>query len=146
MFCGLVKTPKYSNLAQTRNSLYILKGIFKHIKRMRVIGGEPLLNKELDKYLYMMRDIYPYSDIRVITNGILAAEMNDNLITAFKETSSKLVVTSYLPLVKKLDRINDFLKQKGINYEVSEIITDFQKIYDYSGRQDKELSFNACHW
>lgn len=146
MFCGLVKTPKYSNLAQTRNSLYILKGIFKHIKRIRVIGGEPLLNKELDKYLYMIRDIYPYSDIRVITNGILVAEMNDNLITAFKETSSKLVVTSYLPLVKKLDRINDFLKQKGVNYEISEMITDFQKIYDYSGRQDKELSFNACHW
>lgn len=146
MFCGLVKTPRYSNLEQTRNSLYILKGIFKHIKRIRVIGGEPLLNKELDKYLYMIRDIYPYSDIRVITNGILVVEMNDNLITAFKETSSKLVVTSYLPLVKKLDRINDFLKQKGVNYEISEMITDFQKIYDYSGRQDKELSFNACHW
>ena len=136
MFCGLVKTPRYSNLEQTRNSLYILKGIFKHIKRIRVIGGEPLLNKELDKYLYMIRDIYPYSDIRVITNGILVVEMNDNLITAFKETSSKLVVTSYLPLVKKLDRINDFLKQKGVNYEISEMITDFQKIYDYSGRQD----------
>ena len=45
MFCGLVKEPKYSDFMQTQNSLYILKGIFKHIKRIRVIGGEPLLNK-----------------------------------------------------------------------------------------------------
>ncbi len=146
MFCGLVKEPKYADFMQTQNSLYILKGIFKHIKRIRVIGGEPLLNKELDKYLYMIRDIYPYSDIRVITNGILVTGMEDNLITAFKETSSKLVVTSYLPLIKKIDKINNFLKNKEINYEISDTITDFQKIYDYTGQQDEKLSFNACHW
>ena len=146
MFCGLVKEPKYSDFMQTQNSLYILKGIFKHIKRIRVIGGEPLLNKELDKYLYMIRDIYPYSDIRVITNGILVTGMKENLITAFKETSSKLVVTSYLPLMKKIDKINNFLKNKEINYEISDTITDFQKIYDYTGQQDEKLSFNACHW
>ncbi len=146
MFCGLVKKPKYSDYMQTQNSLYILKGIFNHIKRIRVIGGEPLLNRELDKYLYMIRNIYPNSNIRVITNGILVTAMKDNLITAFKETASKLIVTSYLPLIKRIDKINDFLKEKGINYEISEVVTDFQKIYDYTGKQDKYLSFNACHW
>lgn len=146
MFCGLVKKPKYSDYMQTQNSLYILKGIFNHIKQIRVIGGEPLLNRELDKYLYMIRNIYPNSNIKVITNGILVTAMKDNLITAFKETASKLIVTSYLPLIKRIDKINDFLKEKGINYEISEVVTDFQKIYDYTGKQDKYLSFNACHW
>lgn len=146
MFCGLVEKPKYSDFSQTQESLIKLKGIFNHIKRIRVIGGEPLLNKELDKYLYMIRKIYPYSNIRVITNGILVSEMKSNLISAFKETSSRLVVTSYLPLINRIDRINDFLKEKEIDYEISEVITDFQKIYDYTGKQNKELSFNACHW
>lgn len=146
MFCGLVKKPKYSNFMQTKISLIKLKKMFKHVKRIRVIGGEPLLNKELEQYLYMIRDIYPYSNIRVITNGILVTKMKDDLITAFKTTSAKLIVTSYLPLIKKMDIINNFLRKSKIDYEISEIITDFQKIYDYTGKQDKELSFNACHW
>lgn len=146
MFCGLVKKPNYSDYMQTQNSLYVLKQIFNHIKRIRIIGGEPLLNKELNKYLYMIRKIYPKSNIRVITNGILVTDMKDDLITAFKNNSAKLVITSYLPLIEKLDKINDFLKDKEIDYEISEIVTDFQKIYDYTGKQNMELSFNACHW
>lgn len=146
MFCGLVKKPNYSDYMQTQNSLCVLKQIFNHIKRIRIIGGEPLLNKELNKYLYMIRKIYPKSNIRVITNGILVTDMKDDLITAFKNNSAKLVITSYLPLIGKLDKINDFLKDKEIDYEISEIVTDFQKIYDYTGKQNMELSFNACHW
>ena len=146
MFCGLVKKPNYSDYMQTQNSLCVLKQIFNHIKRIRIIGGEPLLNKELNKYLYMIRKIYPKSNIRVITNGILVTDMKDDLITAFKDTSAKLIITSYLPLIGKLDKINDFLKDKEIDYEISEIVTDFQKIYDYTGKQNMELSFNACHW
>ena len=53
----------------------------------------------------MIRNIYPNSNIRVITNGILVTAMKDNLITAFKETASKLIVTSYLPLIKRIDKI-----------------------------------------
>lgn len=146
MFCGLVKKPNYSDYMQTQKSLCVLKQIFNHIKRIRIIGGEPLLNKELNKYLYMIRKIYPKSNIRVITNGILVTDMKDDLITAFKDTSAKLIITSYLPLIGKLDKINDFLKDKEIDYEISEIVTDFQKIYDYTGKQNMELSFNACHW
>lgn len=146
MFCGLVKKEAYPDYNEFEKGIILLKKYFQHVKIFRIIGGEPLLNKDLDKYIYKIRDIYPYTDIRLISNGILVKQMSDKLIKAVKECHVTFIVTQYAALKGSIDEIKMFLVEKGITNIVTEVVTEFQKIYNASGNSNIDENFYRCHW
>lgn len=146
MFCGLVKKPSFPDYEKTKHGLEELKKYISHVKRVRIIGGEPLLNPDLEHYIRLVRRIYPFTDIRLITNGILAEKMSKTLISAIKENNVTFVVTGYEPLMNKHEEIHEFLENKGINHMIGNIVQEFQKIYDYRGNSDAAENYNACNW
>lgn len=47
-----------------------------YIKDIRILGGEPLLNKRCSEYLAFTRKFFPTSKISLVTNGLLLQQQN----------------------------------------------------------------------
>lgn len=146
MFCGLVETCDFPCYQEFEEGIKQLKNFFPHIKKFRIIGGEPLLNPELDKYICLIRNVYPYTDIRLISNGILVTKMSDQLIQTIIDNDVTFIVTQYISLKHSIDEINRFLSKTGIRYIVTETVLEFQKIYNALGDSDIDENFYRCHW
>lgn len=146
MFCGLVETCDFPCYQEFEEGIKQLKNFFPHIKKFRIIGGEPLLNPELDKYIRLIRNVYPYTDIRLISNGILVTKMSDQLIQTIIDNDVTFIVTQYISLKHSIDEINRFLSKTGIRYIVTEAVLEFQKIYNALGDSDIDENFYRCHW
>ena len=48
-----------------------------NIDNILLLGGEPLLNKDIEKYVVMVRDLFPNSNIQIVTNGILLKKQSE---------------------------------------------------------------------
>lgn len=146
MFCGLVKNAIFPDYNEFEKGICLLKKYFHHVKIFRIIGGEPLLNPDLDKYIYKIRETFPYTDIRLISNGILVRQMSGELLKAIKECHVTFLVTQYASLRKSIDEIKAFLAEKGLSHMVTEVVTEFQKIYNAAGDSSIDENFYRCHW
>lgn len=146
MFSGLVEGKVFADYDKTRNGLLKLKTFFDHVKVFRIIGGEPLLNDRLSDYIDLVRLLYPFTDIRVITNGILVRSMKPTLIESLKNNKVSFIVTGYPALENSYDEIADFLRKNEIRHVVGPTIYKFQKIYNKEGNSDTEKAFFQCNW
>ena len=54
----------------------ILRSKFSNIGRLDILGGEPLLNPDLDKYIIALKSLLPDTYLNIFTNGILSQNTN----------------------------------------------------------------------
>ncbi|MCR5765792.1 MAG: radical SAM protein [Treponema sp.] len=104
--------------------------IAKHceIFQFRVLGGEPLLNPDLEEFLIKLRKILPNTDLAVISNGILIPKMPESLFKTMRENYIGFNLTLYSPTLKMKDRIYEVFDKSGVAYGSHEAKTDkFEK-------------------
>ena len=89
----------------------LFNGVDDHIF---LIGGEPLLNKEIIKFLYCTRKAFPDTDLSVFTNGILLASMPDDFYQSMRETGSYIVMTKYNINPEVYRKAEERCRQEGI--------------------------------
>ena len=65
------------------------------IKRIRILGGEPLLHPELGYMLKCVRCLFHDSDINVVTNGILLGKRKEELLPVFNKYNISLTISCY---------------------------------------------------
>ena len=88
-----------------------------YIHNFYIMGGEPLLNPELDRYVVDIRKLLPNTRLYVVTNGLLVPKMNPELLYAIKQNRVILSISEYLPTKKIKTSINDVLNEYNIWYE-----------------------------
>lgn len=86
------------------------------IKRIRILGGEPLLHPELGYMLKCVRCLFPISDINVVTNGILLNKRKAELLPVFNKYNISLTVSCY----------------PGLNLDYKDITSGFPKVEMYN--------------
>jgi hypothetical protein len=104
-----------------------LKELVSHIETIRVMGGEPLLNPDLNQILDFTRNIYPYSTIVLVSNGILIKRMPKELIETIVNTNTIVKISLYPSIYQEAESIYDFLNENNIRYSKPDIITFFKK-------------------
>lgn len=67
------------------------------VKRIRLMGGEPLLNPELPKFISITREVFPDSNIRVVTNGILIPYVDTAVLKTMNQYFVGFDITQYPP-------------------------------------------------
>lgn len=117
------------------------------IKRIGLLGGEPLLHRRLTDFFIIARKYFPKSKIQIITNGILLLNQNDIFWKECKKNSIEIIVTKY-PLnlnydeIKKQARLNkvkfSFYGDTGKNIKKS-----YKCTLDLTGSQNQ--LYNATH-
>ena len=56
--------------------------------RFRLLGGEPLMVKDLSEYLYETRRVFPEADLEIVTNGLWVDMVDEELWQAISKTDA----------------------------------------------------------
>lgn len=132
-FSPMADGEKFADYEQVKNDLYQLKKIVPYIEQIHILGGEPLLNKELWRYLKLTRSVYPYAELYIITNGLLLGNMTEELMEAVRENNVKISVSLYPPMYKNIRHTVELVKAQGIPVSVSDAIDKFSYTFDEQG-------------
>jgi len=92
------------------------------LSQLALVGGEPLLHKEIIKIIEISRQEFPEAKILLITNGLLLQRLehseNGNLWQVCKDNCVELVVTRY-PVNLDYDTIEKLAEKYGVKLKIS---------------------------
>lgn len=142
-YSPLVPEPVFADYERFSSDLHQLKRYIPDIGIIRILGGEPLLNPELGRFISLTRELYPASIITVVTNGLLIQQMNAELIELMKEKMAFIHISFYPPLQEKIQEIKRFLYEKEIPYTITELTTEFSKMQTFKPHTDENF-FYSC--
>lgn len=122
-----------------------LSELFENIEVIRIVGGEPLLNKNLDKIIYGIRSFFPKSKIEIVSNGLLVTSLSDEVAEAISKEEVVLCITQYEKTTTVMPQIKEFCKNKNINVVVFGYDRDeFKKVINLKGDSDGAHIFEQC--
>lgn len=94
-FSPLAK-PGFLNISEYESDLAHLSKLFDStVEFIFLLGGEPLLNPEVNKIMAITRQYFKYGYIGIITNGILLNQMSDKFWQTCHDYEISLYITRY---------------------------------------------------
>jgi len=143
-FSNLVEGKNPADYNAFVNDLKQLKDFFWGIGKIRLLGGEPLLNSNFLMFVKAAREIFPDSDIRLVSNGLLIPSLNKDDLAELKHCNCIFDISNYPPTQKIIDSITGCLKEAGVLYTVSLPINIFFKSLLSKPLESPDTSFNNC--
>lgn len=117
-FAPLAK-PKFCNLSLLKESLNKLSRFEDTIYKIRILGGEPLLNPQICEIFETVHKLCPHVLLEMSTNGILIPKMSKDFFVLFRKLGVIINITQY-PLNSELYKnIEDILIKEQVNYKLS---------------------------
>ena len=126
-FANKVNSLEFASVDRFRLSLEKLQEKFSNIEVIRIMGGEPLLCKKLHEYIDTAHDVFPYSQIKIVTNGLLYKNMTHETIKSIRNACAEIQVTQYPPTRKIADEIISFCENNGIKLFIGSPLKQFFK-------------------
>ena len=127
-FCPLVKKEIFTDLYSFKRDINRLRELIMYIGIIRIMGGEPLLNKELPYFVSLCRSVYPLSDIRIVTNGILLNKLSDEIWECFRKNNIKIDISVYPVMFNKIQELIKLIELHGIEIGSIRNVANFEKI------------------
>ena len=110
-----------------RLSLKKLREKFSNIQVLRIMGGEPLLCRELHEYINTAHEIFPYCQVKIVTNGLLFRNITQQTAEAIRNAQAEIQVTQYPPTRKIAAEITAFCEENGLKLTISSPLTYFHR-------------------
>ncbi len=142
---GLMPMDSHVPVAVFSRDMRRLRELIPCIAKLRILGGEPLLNPELTEYLRIARECYPDSDIRVVTNGLLCLRTGEELYEALRRWDVSLDISMYPPTERIRDRLESLFERQGIRWEFTAEIRQFAKRVNLNADSEPETTFWNCN-
>lgn len=142
-YSPLVTQPVYTEYEGFAADLRQLKKYIADIGVIRILGGEPLLNPELGRFIELARELYPASIITVVTNGLLLDRLDEALIEIMRKSLAFFHISFYPPLKDRIGEIQKFLYEKEIPYTITSMIAEFNKTQTLTPQEDEDF-FYRC--
>jgi len=108
------KAPEDSDDIRTLEALEILSQNVDDISEFRIIGGEPLMNRNWSKIVKGIINNNPKRKIYVYTNGTIAPK--DEQLKSFNNNDVNFIITDYGKLSRNSDKLIEKLNNHGITY------------------------------
>jgi len=144
----------YDNVLQ---DIEDLQEIVKKIKCLQLIGGEPLLFKELPQLLEYLKKARKIKTILLVTNGTIIP--SSELLVALKHRKIHVFISNYIRLNTKINEVFALCRQHGINVRLEGLVwrdmgggankqrscKENQQIFDKCYRECHELFNGEYH-
>lgn len=118
-----------------------------HIDRIYLLGGEPLLHPDINKFSKITRKYFPKSLVSILTNGILLDKQQEDFWQTCKNYNIEIWTTKY-PIKVDYDNLSDLCQKHGISFKFffggDEIKTSYKRALDLNGNQNPIESFKKC--
>ena len=146
-----IAEPRFTDYAVFERDIERMSELFeKKAKSIHILGGEPLLNKDICKFVKKTRECFPDSsltEIRIISNGILVNSMTEDFWKVLHDNKIILSVTKY-PLKLDYDLMKKNAKKFKVDFEFYDN-TDKEQIWyniklQENGKNDPKKSFYKC--
>jgi hypothetical protein len=72
-----------------------LQTLVPDIRRICILGGEPLLHPNLDEIIVATRDMFPYADLLLITNGLLLENVSPGFHAVINDEIAEIGVIGH---------------------------------------------------
>ena len=116
-------------------------------QQVKLLGGEPLLNRDINKYLPVARECFPKAEIVIVTNGLLLPQMDPSFWEACRENQIVISPTKY-PVNFDYGAAEELAKSHNVKYRYfaeKEVSRTFEKYaLDPQGLQDCEGNYRMC--
>ena len=120
-----------------------LKELFRNIRHVRFMGGEPLLHPDCPRFLHVVRDAFPNTRLELVTNGLLLAGQPEQFWSACRETDTIISLSVYPPLRGRTDGIFAKCRAERVSIEAKDSST-FMTHYVPDGSVDVREAFRHC--
>ncbi len=134
---------RFADLDDYKRDLKQLRKLFSNVYIIALMGGEPLLNPQIDSFLFATRSCFPSASIRIVTNGILLPQMPETFWNACRRCSVEIRITIYPPLKEKEPALVKLVQDNGLR-AVTELVTTFHAFYNRKGDTDQKEAFKRC--
>jgi hypothetical protein len=148
VFSPLVKEPDYADIDDFGSDMCRLSHLLEgDLGTLHIMGGEPLLNPDINGFLKCAREYFPKVRIKVITNGLLLINMPETFWDTCIENRVTISVTEY-PIRLDFDGMKRLAAEHCVEFEFFGIAaekTSWNLAFDCSGNQEPFNSFTNCH-
>ena len=139
------REPKDYMIEELKKPLLRFIDCINRLDELQVVGGEPLINKELYKYLELVRDCEKIKKITIVSNATIIPDEKN--IKAMKHKKIKLILDDYGHLSRNIKEIALKAHEEGIEYSIQkpEIWQDCGDLIkkDYTEEKVKSI-FKDC--
>jgi len=111
--------PHFTDPSDFARDLARLAELFKNIRVIRLMGGEPLLHPEVGRFLSSARGIFPHSRIHLVTNGLLLRQMPADFWLCCRKSRTVIDLTVYPPILPILDEIRGLCGRERVGLRES---------------------------
>ena len=140
------KKPINITTEDIKNSLLAISKHAVFINELRIIGGEPFMNKDIHNILNDCLNLKNFGKIIIYTNATIVPK--PNTLEILKNEKIILEITNYKSLSRKFDELIKILSENKINFKVRELPEtwdDSAIIKDFSrDEQNLENIFEKC--
>jgi hypothetical protein len=141
------KQPENADFNKMRTALEKLLRTLDKCHEIRILGGEPLCNPEIYKYIEMLDDFKDkYEWIIVLTNGTIIP--NKQTIESFKGRKLFVRISDYQMPKNKIGDLTNLLDKNGILYSVTKWAKwqdcGCLKNYDRTIEKNEEILRECC--
>lgn len=141
-FCPIA--PKhFADLNQHEKEMKRLKQLFRNIRMIRLMGGEPLLHRDVVQFIRITRSVFPKTDLRVVTNGLLLPKASQTFWQACRDTNTTIDISLYPPLQDNLPDYRRLCDDEGVSLSVT-YRENFVSHMNLNGDSGGEETFKAC--
>jgi len=137
-FSNIIRESFY-DIIQFEKDIKRLSELVENISCIKLIGGEPLLNKDIDKFVIITRKYYPYAAINVVTNGTLVLQLDEKVMECFREHGVCIQMTLYPVMQVQIDNIIKWIKKYKVKCEIFRDGDGFGAFINLKGNNDKKL-------
>jgi hypothetical protein len=119
-----------------------------NVGTIKLMGGEPLLHPEKEKFFSLARDRFPASRVELVTNGMLLKKQPDDFWTACRKNGVTIVPTKY-PICIDWGAVKEKTRTEQVAFNFygsteTELKTSYHIPFDINGTQDTALNFMHC--
>ena len=144
-FSPLAEQEFLSPVSYEQSLSSIDKKILSAFRSIHLLGGEPLLNKDVTEIMHITRKYYS-GDIFIVTNGVLLERMPESFYQSCIDNSVRIMVSRY-PIKFNYDKVIGEITEKydGLCVGCYHKVSSFRKILlDMEGKQDIRKNYARC--
>jgi len=133
---------KYPLFDNRIRDVLLLRDKFTHVFRFYLLGGEPFLNPDIDKYIIKIRELLPNTIISIVTNGILIPQVSESVWDVIRNNNIYISISEYKPTHNMIGTIKNVLNKEGIKYTIRSF--DGKQVFNKPLSLNKDSKFEKC--
>ena len=133
----------FADISQYIKDIKQLSRLASNIRKIRLLGGEPLLHPNITVFISTTRKYFPDADIQIVSNGILLSTMKEKFWQNCQQAKISVELNIAPPFYKKQETWTKMIKDRRLRVYVGKKM-DFIDFIDVKGSSEEKENFKRC--